>query len=237
MIDLNLNDTDTLFRKFMQNGVAVVEDFFYTSEVARIKDELMPHYEKMQDGDMHVYGGKTQEQGYSYGKLLRITDKGFPDFKALSSTFNERWFKDFTDRFFGIPNVKNLQTFCTWEYLTPEKAQGATRNSHPHIDPYFALKYFIYLTDTRKENGAFKVIKGSHIDGGNYRLSQPLEHLTKEGYKLEESGLNFSESQMEYVEANAGALVIVNTDAIHAGGVIREDNLDRMTVMNHNRKY
>ena len=42
---------------------------------------------------------------------------------------------------------------------------------------------------------------------------------------------------MEYVEANAGALVIVNTDAIHAGGVIREDNLDRMTVMNHNRKY
>ena len=111
MIDLNLNDTDTLFRKFMKDGVAVVEDFFYSSEVTRIKDELMPHYEKMQDGDMHVYGGKTQEQGYSFGKLLRITDKGFPDFKALNSTFNQRWFKDFTDRFFGIPNVKNLQTF------------------------------------------------------------------------------------------------------------------------------
>ena len=237
MIDLNLNDTDTLFRKFMKDGVAVVENFFYSSEIARIKDELMPHYEKMKDGDLQVYNGNNAESGYPFGKMLRITDKGFPDFKALHSTFNERWFKDFTDRFFGIPNVKNLQTFCTWEYLTPEQSKGATRNSYAHIDPYFALKYFIYLTDTSRENGAFKVIKGSHIDGGNYRESQPLEHLTKEGYKLSESGLKFSESQMEYVEASSGALVIVNTDAVHAGGVIQKEGEQRMTVMNHNRKY
>ena len=229
-----------IFNTFLKDGVAVAENFFTVGEVTVMRDELMPHYEKMQDGDLMVYEGETQEQGYPFGKMIRITDKHFHKFEMLYSVFNHNWFYGFTDSFLGSPNNKNLQTFCPYEYLTPEKAVGTTRNSHPHVDPYFALKYFIYLSDTHKSNGAFKALRGSHIEGGRYRQSQSLDHMTKEGYKDLNGAfeaLNATEEDMEYIEAPAGSLIVVNTDALHAGGTLEKEGESRMTIMNHNRKY
>ena len=234
------NKSQEIFSTFLKDGVAVVEGFFTNGEVTIMRDELMPHYDKMGDGDLMVYKGKTQEQGYPFGKMIRITDKHFDEFKMLYSVFNHNWFHGFTDSFFGQPNNKNLQTFCPYEYLTPEKAVGTTRNSHPHVDPYFALKYFIYLSDTHKSNGSFKALKGSHIAGGNYRQSQSLERMTKDGYKDLDGAfkaLGATEEDMEYIEAPAGSLIVVNTDALHAGGTLEKEGESRMTIMNHNRKH
>ena len=229
-----------IFNTFLKDGIAVAENFFTVGEVSAMRDELMPHYEKMQDGELMVHKGDTTIGGYPFGKMIRITDKHFHEFKTLHSVFNHDWFCGFTDSFFGKPNNKNLQTFCPYEYLTPDNASGTTRNSHPHVDPYFALKYFIYLSDTRRSNGAFKALKGSHIEGGKYRLSQSLEHMTKEGYKDLNGAfeaLSATEEDMEYIEAPAGSLIIVNTDALHAGGTLEKEGESRMTVMNHNRKH
>ena len=75
------NKSQEIFSTFLKDGVAVVEGFFTNGEVTIMRDELMPHYDKMGDGDLMVYKGKTQEQGYPFGKMIRITDKHFDEFE------------------------------------------------------------------------------------------------------------------------------------------------------------
>ena len=61
-----------IFNTFLKDGVAVAENFFTAGEVTVMRDELMPHYEKMQDGDLMVYEGLREESTMTDGASVEI---------------------------------------------------------------------------------------------------------------------------------------------------------------------
>jgi hypothetical protein len=82
-----------IFSAFLKDGVTVAEDFFTDGEVTIMRDELMPHYDKMKDGDLMVHRGKTEEQGYPFGKMIRITEQEEPaDLLSLRIPYSRQGF-------------------------------------------------------------------------------------------------------------------------------------------------
>ena len=108
-----------------------------------------------------------------------------------------------------------------------------------HIDPYHSLKFFCYLTDTTKENGALQVIPDTAWVGRAIRSENSLESLLSgDSYTFEKSR-HYDSNLMEkkiYLEGKAGDLIILNTDIVHCGGQILENGLERMAIIYHNRK-
>jgi len=44
------------------------------------------------------------------------------------------------------------------------------------------------------------------------------------------------EDKIVYIEGKAGDCIILDTDLIHCGGIIRDPGRERMTIIYHNRK-
>ena len=173
------------------------------------------------------------------GLVCRVSNPQLSDFPHISSTFVNEWFADLTDQYFQCPNSKALQVFFSHEYLTPAEVDGETRNSVLHVDPYEAFKFMIYLTDCSEENGAFRYIKGSHIDGGRARKKHSMAGLLGDAYRLdknEELAAKYSEDDVVYASASAGSLLVFTTDIIHGGGIIKEKGLERIGIICHNRR-
>jgi ectoine hydroxylase-related dioxygenase (phytanoyl-CoA dioxygenase family) len=108
-----------------------------------------------------------------------------------------------------------------------------------HVDPYHALKFSTYLCDTSAENGALQVIPGSAWIGKRIRNENSIEALLNSDLYTFEKSKYYSKDLEEkriFVEANAGDLLILDTDVIHCGGIIQKSGLERMTLIYHNRK-
>jgi ectoine hydroxylase-related dioxygenase (phytanoyl-CoA dioxygenase family) len=230
--------TFNLLKSINENGYALVPNFFNVNEVKNIRNKLLSIYAQYELGDQIELPGKSTHHQYSTGKSMRIYPSAYDNF-AEFVRFKESWLTQLTNTFFEGANNKGLQVFSSYETLSYNEVNELPRNSYMHVDPYHSLKFFSYLTNTTKENGALQVIPGTSWIGRRIREENNIEDLLNSDlYTFKKSKYYDSnlENKIEYVEGNAGDLVILDTDVIHCGGILLKPELERLTIIYHNRK-
>lgn len=220
------------------SGYYKISNFFNQVEISRLRKSLDEVYSKISIGDQIDLPGIITPNSYSTGKSMRIYPSAygiFPDLKRLCET----WIFELSDKFFDGCSQKCMQSFSTYETLSIEEVSSLPRNSYMHVDPYHALKFSTHLTDTDEQSGALQVIPGTCWIGKKIRQENSLDSLlSSDMYTFSKSVYfdNDLEKRAVYVNAKAGDLVILNTDVMHCGGILKTPSLERMTVNMHYRK-
>lgn len=210
--------------EFRKNGVLKVENF--VSE--RSLQELTAEFDKVIT---------TGTNPYPPGKMARLGRAQFNSMPKTVSTFEQPMFVDFAKQYLGQSLSFMLQIFLTLEDKVLPKEQWA-RNQHPHFDPYYALKFLLFLTDVTRETGAFACVPGTVQIGRELRGRNSLEkNLRTDSYTLgQHPDYAYLADQLIYMEGKAGMLLIIDTDMIHGGGIMLKKGAVRKVINVHNRK-
>jgi hypothetical protein len=221
-----------------EKGYALIPNFLGSNEVKNLKNSLFKIYSNYRLGDQIEIPGMSTPKQYSTGKSMRIYPPAYCNFSEIEN-FKKDWLTQLTDAFFEGANNKGLQVFSSYETLSYREVNELPRNSHMHVDPYHSLKFFSYLTDTTKENGALQLIPGTSWIGKKIRKENSInELLTSDLYTFKKSNYYNSDLEKEttFIEGKAGDLIILDTDTVHCGGILVKPGLERLTIIYHNRK-
>lgn len=218
-----------------KDGIYKIDNFLTEQEVNNIKNDLFSIFSKLPDKSASVDGNQPEMNAYPFGKAIRFSRSS--NFNSIQKVYNNPWFYEITIGYLGHQSQMNLQTFASHEYLTEQEAGEWTRNYHLHFDPFRALKYFIYLTDSDDSSGAFRAIPGTHNECRKVRESYPMEELFQDKYRIEVNNgkLKWKDDDCQYYGGKAGTLLIFDTDIAHGGGLIKDKGKERMVIINHNR--
>lgn len=224
-----------------ENGIFKIESYLSSSEIFELKEEVLEYH-------------KTLGDPYPFGSTYAINDpKHLPNESLQKNVFSKPWMKEL----FLTYNNKISKGFFSSIYSTHDyKFDGSIgRNGYLHFDRNVSLKYFLYLNDVTKENGAFYIQPNSHKLGKELRekawggfIPTPNDNLLKK-VLLKLFGKHFSviknRIELDYpeiydskklipVEGKAGTLIVFDSDVFHQGGKINKKGLERIVLRMHN---
>lgn len=241
-------DFSNIMHKLRTYGVVIIPDFLSLEETRTLETSLSLFRDKnILPGQVHYFDGparyKIVEEQYSPGAVFRITPPSYQQFSSLCDLlFRNRLLNGIVDDFYGTPNNKFMQIFAYHDTQAKDNSwnPGKTDNSALHFDPYQAIKFAFYLTDTSEENGMTRFIPSSHEEGKYFRENH-LKPTIWRGQEILDCHTLFRDSEFSEQDAlcpsiKAGSMVIFNTDAWHAGGEIKKAGLERKCVIVHNRR-
>lgn len=218
------SSTVTMLETLKSEGVFKIDSFYPAAIVEELYKETMTLIDK-KAGD------------YEFGKNLRGGDiSKFKDYPVIYAAFSAKWMKDLNGAYVGNNNNYCKEIYATYDYLN---TKGLGRNGYLHFDRFWAFKFFIYLTDIDKTNGAFSCVPGSHIKGKELREGAwNATHnyaAVKNRILYDYDNMKEYETMIEPVEAKAGTVIVFDTDVFHMGGKV-EDGKKRLVIRSHNRK-
>jgi hypothetical protein len=225
------NQNKEILQELKTKGYIIIKNVFTENEILAMKYEMLGYYNQMPDGAELGDSGTIEENGYPYGKHCR-----FPNFSRLPATqqiFSNKNLSEVTKGYLGDNCKENMQIFASYEYKTEEQAVGKPRNAFWHFDPYYALKYFIYLQDTNIENGCTRLIPNTKHLTEKIRNEKTFADICDQGYNVEH--LVNEDSVVVDVEVKSTDLMIFDTDLFHIGSNIKKEGLERMVIIIHNR--
>tara|TARA_R100000388_G_C7229828_1_gene153957 strand:- start:318 stop:1079 length:762 start_codon:yes stop_codon:yes gene_type:complete len=227
-------------------GVAVIPNFFNHKQLNSFDKELTSYWNLLEvKQQMIVEANRTRiiQDTYPPGKALRISPTMYGDFPILTKSFLDNKFLNMIlDSYYGNNSNKFMQAFAYYDTLIRdlEWVDGKTHAAALHFDPYQAIKFATYLSDTDKNNGMTRVIPGSQQEGQYFRQNV-MERKEWQGKMIFDCHQYFKDSKFCEKDAlfpsvKAGDLLIFNTDAWHGGGEILKQGLERKCVIFHSRK-
>ena len=221
------------------DGYCKIPAFFSKDEICSIKKSLKSIYDQINTGDQIDIPGNITPNSYSTGKSIRIYPPISYQFFPEIRRFHEKWLTDLTDDFFDGCNQKGLQVFSSYEYIQASNVSELPRNSYMHVDPYHALKFISHMEDANEINGALQVIPGTCWIGEKIRQENDINTLlNSDAYTFLKSKYydKSLEEKITYIDSTMGELIILNTDVVHCGGVLKESGAERTSINYHNRK-
>lgn len=223
-----------------QKGIFKIDSYLTLPEIDSIKSEVLKY---------HKTNGKT----YPFGSTYAINDlKHLPSDSFQKSIFSKRWMKEL----FLAYNNNISKGFFSSIYSTHDyKFDGSIgRNGFLHFDRNASLKFFLYLNDVTKENGAFYIQPGSNKLGKKLRekawgklIPTPNDNFIKKIFQ-KFFGKTFNQvknrieidypelydsSKLIPVEGKAGTLIVFDSDIFHLGGLIEKKGLVRLVLRMH----
>ena len=235
-----LKEVDFSKQTLLDQGIFRVDSYLSSEEVNNLKEEVLKY---------HNTNGKL----YAFGSNYAINfPKHLPSDSLQKSVFSKPWMKEL----FLAYNNNTSKGFFSSIYSTHDyKFDGSIgRNGYLHFDRNVSLKYFLYLNDVTKENGAFFIQPNSHKLGKELRekawgkfIPTPNDSLLKKVI-LKLFGKNFSvvknRIELDYpelydpsklipVEGKAGTLIVFDSDIFHLGGLIEKNGLERLVLRMH----
>jgi len=224
-----------------QKGIFKIDSYLTLLELDSLKSEVLRYH-------------KTNGKPYPFGSTYAINDpKRLPNESLQKIFFSKPWMKEL----FLTYNNKISKGFFNSIYSTHDyKFDGSIgRNGYLHFDRNVSLKYFLYLNDVTKENGAFFIQPNSHKLGKELRekawgrfIPTPNDNLLKK-VLLKLFGKHFSviknRIELDYpeiydskklipVEGKAGTLIVFDSDVFHQGGKINKKGAERIILRMHN---
>ena len=221
-----------------QEGVFIIENYIGGTKLKKLYEETMI---------------KINNEGavYSFGRSYRGPNiNSFDDNSEIKKLFTSQWMKDLYFSYTkNLHNEYGENVFSTFDYIITDKIAN---NGFLHYDRKSALKFFIYLTDVSKKNGAFYAAPRSNKYGKTHRINQwgtlKAHQIYDHNYLLKrlffnkkyssiKNKIELDELEENYdlipIEANAGSLIVFDSDTLHKGGIIEENNLERLILRLH----
>ena len=242
IVDISkLKEIDFLKQTLLDRGIFRVDSYLSSEEVNNLKEEVLAYH-------------KNHGNSYSFGSTYVIDNpKSLADISFQKKNFSKPWMKElFLAYNNNIPKGFFSSIYSTHDY----KFDGSIgRNGYLHFDRNVSLKYFLYLNDVTKENGAFFIQPNSHKLGKELRekawgkfIPTPNDNLLKK-VVLKLFGKHFSvvknRLELDYpelydpkklipVEGRAGTLIVFDSDVFHQGGKINKKGAERIVLRMHN---
>ena len=236
-----LSELNILCSVLNENGIFKIDSYLSSEELNNLKEEVLEYH-------------KNQGNLYAFGSTYAIDNpKSLPNISLQKIVFSKPWMKKlFLAYNNNIPKGFFSSIYSTHDY----KFDGSIgRNGYLHFDRNLSLKYFLYLNDVTKENGAFFIQPNSHKLGKGLRekawgkfIPTPNDNLLKK-VLLKLFGKHFSvvknRLELDYpelydpkklipVEGRAGTLIVFDSDVFHQGGKINKKGAERIVLRMHN---
>lgn len=235
-----LKEIDFLKQTLLDQGIFRVDSYLSTEKVNDLKEEVLNYHKKY--GNLYSFGST-----YTINKPSSLSNNSIQ-----KNIFSKPWMKQlFLAYNNNIPKGFFSSIYSTHDY----KFDGSIgRNGYLHFDRNVSLKYFLYLNDVTKKNGAFFIQPNSHKLGKELRekawgrfIPTPNDNLLKK-VVLKLFGKHFSvvknRIELDYpelydpkkltpVEGKAGTLIVFDSDIFHLGGLIEKDGLERLVIRMH----
>ena len=228
-----MNESNIL-NQINDDGIVIIENFI--TDIDQVKSSFVKTFDKIKDKQEIVHSKKwAQHDQYSNGKAIRIYPEAYNQYEKLVGIYQTDFFNNIANNFYEGNVDFGMQYFMTHEYHVVDQNK-LPRNAFLHFDPYQALKFIIYLTDTNENNGAFRYIPKTHKKGQKLREEYCQTNKGKQKAYRIDYHQEVDESEVKYASAPAGSLIIFNTDTFHGGGIIKEKGLERMVLNFHCRK-
>jgi ectoine hydroxylase-related dioxygenase (phytanoyl-CoA dioxygenase family) len=231
----------TLNSVLLKDGIFKVNSYLSASEVEELKKEVL---------EKHLTHGKS----YPFGSSFAINNpESLLNESLIKKIFSKPWMKELFLSF----NKGVLKGFFDSIYSTHDYIYDGSigRNGYLHFDRNASLKYFLYLNDVTKENGAFFIQPNSHRLGKQLRkkawsnlIPSPNDSLSKKIF-IRLIGKSFAKVknriELDYpefydpqklipVEGKAGTLIVFDSDIFHQGGKINKKGVERIVLRMHN---
>ncbi|MDA7803428.1 phytanoyl-CoA dioxygenase family protein [Crocinitomix sp.] len=207
------NKEEIILDVLKENGIAVIEEFYDLDTVK----ELIKEFNFILSNEI----SGVSKFDYSVGqcKIINKLECDFANFKKTQEIFYRNDFQDIADAYLKVNNELNKEIFVVKDIV------GSKHHANDlHFDVVSTFKFFIYLTDTNEENGAFSCVPGSHKRTAKIR-EELGDDISYENRELTRK-LPYTEDEVISVNGKAGTLIIFDTDVFHkAGNVIKGERL------------
>lgn len=202
------------------HGIAVIPNYLSNRELDAVRQECVKLERDQSPG--------ITERQYHCGRSLLVDRRKWDPqvYPSIETLMNARFLRDIATGYFSRQPAFNYQFL-----LTRETASGVPITGL-HYDRLITLKFFIYLLDTTKDNGAFECIPGTHKS-----VEETRRYYVKRGVRLFDLP-NFTLPQSVGtpipMEGSAGTMLVFTTDVVHQGGVVSEGK-ERWVLRAHTR--
>jgi len=215
-----------------KSGYCVVEGFLTSQEIEGIKEQLndFTYYDPMVGKAMlslnEIRSGKGTNSTYSSNcrgnKITKESPIGNILFNSYMADIASSYFKSqayMTSAVSFYTRAKDPKDF------TDNDIHGSAQSWHFDYANIRFLKFFIYLTDVKKENGPHTFAVNTHEDKFIYPTKKDDFH--KAGFRVYPNGEMEGLVKDEWVQGKteikefcypAGTLIIENTSGLHRGG-------------------
>ena len=198
-------------------GIFLIEDFLSEAESKKLFLEVKEL--------CNTRGGH-----YEFGRNYRGGNLNSHS-TSIANTFSTPWMEELSKKYTGN-NSYGDKVYATHDFISDK---GLARNGWLHFDRSHSLKYFLYLIDVDRGNGAFSISPGTNVIG---------KQLREEAWKSKEYEGVKNRIEIDYpellndnkpipVEAPKGTLIVFDSDTFHKGGIV-DQGRERLVIRLHN---
>jgi hypothetical protein len=216
-----LNDTALVCKILRESGVLMVPGYVGAGELSGLTKEF--HFALEQKENVFI-----RPFPYSQGKGCVVVnekiDKQVLPFTAAA--FNSPLMRKISKEYLNGEVRLNYDIYCVKDVI------GSKHHANDlHFDVLPCFKFFIYLSDTTEQNGAFACVPGSIVQAAEIRKKYG-DKVSFENRELTRD-LPFTEKDAVSVEGKAGSLIIFDTDVFHRAGNVSAG--ERWVMRGHTR--
>ena len=213
---------------FESNLVEAVKESGVVKVFGAIDPETLTLLRKEYDEILAAEEPGVKDLGVEVGKACNVIRAELAEgrFPATMEYFNRPWMQTTSDAYWGEPRILNDNIFVTREIPGTEHLDQSL-----HFDVQETLKFFLYLNDVTRENGAFSCVPGSigHTRKVREESGSELSYENRE-YSRQHP---FEEDQVVPVEGPAGTLIVFTTEVWHRAGLVSSG--ERNVMRGHTR--
>lgn len=220
-------EVDNILLLLKKYGIVIIPKYLAMDDLNRLREEFDKSFEYSGDGFINKFKHPTNTDGI----VIRLDRKKLNtnDFPMISQVFSSSFMQNILDRYYSpYANKLNEDIYITHELPCEDPILPW------HHDRIQSLKFWVYIKDATKNDGAFEYAPGSHNEG-HYRASY---HLAT-GTSLQMLPNDIPEDEVlnpVTIEGKAGDLVIFDPDGFHRGGIVGKDG-ERMVMRGHSHPY
>ena len=206
-------DPSSCIQELVEHGICIVRKFLSDEVLNELKIGFTKVLDDEIDGCVRKSGHPTNKGGrQAVVDPSKAKSEGIPVFGKIAYS---EFFKQVSHAYFD-PHECEVGANVLLTHLKPCPVPILPW----HFDRLQTLKFWIYLNDTTKNDGAFEFCPGSHWEG-RYRVSYHLATGTSVN-DLPNDVADFRIQNPVTLEAYAGDLIIFDPDGFHRGGVVGE---------------
>lgn len=207
-------DVNSVLAQLKKYGLAVVPGFLDVAKVAELNSE----FDRSLVGQEKSIIGRTRHPTNLKGSAVRLNprhDEALKEFPTITSVFRSDLMQQIAHAYYA----PHKYSFNETVFITNEFASEVPILPW-HFDRVQSLKFWFYLSDTTRENGAFEYCPGTHWEG-RYRAGYHMSQGCAVADIPNDIDVELIRDPVA-MELKAGDLLIFDADGFHRGGVVQE---------------